>query len=124
MREIRRLCQETAAAGSEGERGPEPSPHPDPEDPTGGEGDGYGDGEGDGGGFPRRRRPRMRLWTRAPPATTTAEDVSLLSALEAFASPDGGYRGVNPALCAILHPCACQTTGEPTVGAGRLSILD
>ena len=44
----------------------------------------------------------------APPPMTTAEDVSLLSALEAFASPEGGYCGVNPALCAILHPALAK----------------
>ena len=49
-----------------------------------------------------------RLVDEAAPPMTTAEDVSLLSALEAFASPDGGYCGVNPALCAILHPALAK----------------
>ena len=64
-------------------------PTRDPEDPAGG---GDGDGAGD----------------EVPPPMTTAEDVSLLSALEAFASPEGGYCGVNPALCAILHPALAK----------------
>ena len=67
------------------------------EDPAGGDvGDGDGDGDGDGAG------------DEATPAMTTAEDVSLLSALEAFVSPEGGYCGVNPALCAILHPALAK----------------
>ena len=70
-------------------------PTRDTEDPAGGD-VGDGDGDGDGAG------------DEAPPAMTTAEDVSLLSALEAFASPEGGYCGVNPALCAILHPALAK----------------
>mmetsp|Transcript_5462 Transcript_5462/g.22409 ORF Transcript_5462/g.22409 Transcript_5462/m.22409 type:complete len:363 (-) Transcript_5462:74-1162(-) len=71
-------------------------PTRDPEDPAGGD---AGDGAGDGDAPPAEE---------APPAMTTAEDVSLLSALEAFASPEGGYCGVNPALCAILHPALAK----------------
>ena len=85
-----------------------PVPTPDPEDPTGGEGDGYGDGEGDGGVPPAEEATADAAVDEAPPPMTTAEDVSLLSALEAFASPDGGYCGVNPALCAILHPALAK----------------
>jgi hypothetical protein len=39
---------------------------------------------------------------------TTEEDAALFSALEAFVSPDGGFVGVNPALCALLHPALAK----------------
>ncbi len=77
-------------------RSPVPTPDPDEEAPAADEGaDGAEGAEAAGG-------------DEAAPRMTTAEDVSLLSALEAFASPDGGYCGVNPALCAILHPALAK----------------
>jgi hypothetical protein len=39
---------------------------------------------------------------------TTEEDAALFSALEAFVSPDGGFVGVNAALCALLHPALAK----------------
>jgi hypothetical protein len=46
--------------------------------------------------------------TQQPPAMTTEEDAALFSALEAFVSPDGGFVGVNAALCALLHPALAK----------------
>ena len=90
------------------ERGLEPSPHPDPEDPTGARAMAMATVRVMVACLPRRRRTADAAVDEAPPPMTTAEDVSLLSALEAFASPDGGYCGVNPALCAILHPALAK----------------
>ena len=79
-----------------------PVPTPDQADPA---------DDGDGDAPPAEEAPAAgdeAAGDEAPPPMTTAEDVSLLSALEAFASPDGGYCGVNPALCAILHPALAK----------------
>ena len=83
---------------------------PMPED--GGKGDGEEDANDEGGDPPGDEPPvdeeAAGDETQQPPAMTTEEDAALFSALEAFVSPDGGFVGVNPALCALLHPALAK----------------
>ena len=84
-------------------RSPVPNPDPAEEAPAADEG-----ADGADGADGAEAAGDEAAGDEAAPPMTTAEDVSLLSALEAFASPDGGYCGVNPALCAILHPALAK----------------